>query len=185
MIIDINQQKVAIADKYRISINGQEVYRAARKLWRIFAEVDLFYRDEGEPRLTIKKRLSFFKPSYVIFVGGDAYRFTTRNFWKHVYLCDIGADHYEVYAHRGRKYSIFCNDRQVAWWDKDAVSVLAGDHYVITAADDADAAVLVAFCLIIDNYRSDEHDDKLVNYDVGNLLQAKKFDPYWQPRSRK
>ena len=105
MTIDIDQAKIALADKYRISIDGQEVYRAARKLWRIFAEVDLFYRDEGEPRLTIKKRLSFFKPSYDIFVGSNDFRFTTRSFWKHVYLCDIGNDHYEVYAHRGRKYA--------------------------------------------------------------------------------
>ena len=185
MIIDINQAKIALADKYRISINDSPVYRAARKLFRILPEVDLFFQDENEPRLTIKKRLSFFKPTYDIFVGSGVYRFTTRNFWKHVYLCTIANDQYAIYAHRGRKYSIFCNDRQVAWWDKEPVSIMAGDQYRITADDDADAAVLIAFCLIIDNYRSDEHDDKLVNYDVGNLLQAKKFDPYWQPRSRK
>lgn len=184
MIIDINQAKIALADKYKIYLNESQEpeYRAARKLFRIFAEVDLFTETGPEPGLTIKKKLSFFKPRYEIRMGGDAFNFNTVSFLKHHYQCDIGKDHYDIYGHRGRKFSIFRNDRQVAWWDKAAISWFAGDNYRIVCDDDANVEVLIAFCLIIDNFRSDEHDGKALNYDVGNLgFQAKKFDPAWQP----
>jgi hypothetical protein len=181
MIIDINQAKIAIADKYKVFVNEQEQYRAARKLWRILPEVDLFRLDDSEPRLTLKKRFSLIKASYDIRRGGDVFPFTTISVLKHHYTCTIGADRYDIYGHRGRKYSIFKNDRQVAWWDKAAVTWFAGDNYRITADNNADREALIAFCLIIDNFRSDDHNET-VSYDVGNLgFQAKKFDPEWQP----
>jgi uncharacterized protein YxjI len=185
MIIDIAQAKIAIADKYKIFVNGQEAYRAARKLWRFLAEVDLFTLDGHQPVLTIKKRFAFFKASYDVLIDDQAFPFTTRSLWKGVYHFDRGNDRYEIYAHRGRKYSIFRNDLQVAWWDKAAITVLAGDKYRITADDDADTELLIAFCLIVDNYASDDHDNDAVTYNVGNLLQAKKFDSAWQPRAGK
>lgn len=187
MIIDINQAQIALADKYRIYIDEQleADYRAARRLWRIFAEVDLFRGNDPDPRLTIKKQFAPFMASYEIRRGGDRYRFSTRSFWKHRYQCNAGADAYTVYGHRGRKYSIFKNDVQVGWWNKEAISWFAGDNYRIICDDDTDIELLIAFCLIIDNYRNDDHDGSTFNYDFGNLVQAKKFDTAWQPRARK
>ena len=186
MIIDINQAKIAVADKYKIYVGEQEAYRAARKLLRLFAEVNLFRMDDPEPRLTIKKKFSFLKAAYAIRRGGTSYDFTTQSILRDHYQCSLDRDLYDLYGHRGRKFSIYRNDTQVAWWDKEAVSWFAGDNYRIVADDDADAEILIAFCLIIDNYRSDDHDNDVVHVDIGKIgPQAKKFDPDWKPRTVK
>jgi hypothetical protein len=94
----------------------------------------------------------------------------------------VGSDNYDLYGHRGRKYSIYKNDIQVAWWDKNAVSWFSGDNYKITADKDCDVALIIFFCLIIDNFSY--HKKSIFNYSFGNIgFQAKMFDPAWQPKS--
>lgn len=185
MIIDINQSAFAVGDKYRITVDGREEYRAAQKLLRLFKQIDLFRLEESDPVLSIVRRGDFYKASYDVIIGSESYWFYGDSFWKPVFCCDMGNDRYDIYGHIGRKYSIFLDGRQIAWWEKNAVNFLSGDHYVITADDDATAAHLIAFCLVIDTWRSDRNDNKLFSFDIGSLLQAKKFDPSWQPNSRK
>jgi hypothetical protein len=61
---------------------------------------------------------------------------------------------YDIYGHRGRKYSIYKNDQQVAWWDKEAVGWFAGDNYKIFANANSDPELLISFCLVIGNFRT-------------------------------
>jgi hypothetical protein len=57
-------------------------------------------------------------------------------------------------------------------------------RYELKRSDNnVDVELLVSFCLLIDNYANDDHDNKLFSIDFGNLLfQARKFDPAWQPK---
>jgi len=184
MEININQKPISIGDKYKIFIDGQESYRAARKLFKLLPVVVLYKNDGDIPRITIRKRFTFFKASYVLKrEDSSILEFKTISFWKRHYQCLVGKDMYDVYGHRGRKFSIYKNDVQVAFWDKQAVSWFAGDNYMIMADKNSDAELLISFCLVIDNFRSDDHDGKALTVDIGGIgPQAKAFDSNWEPK---
>jgi len=184
MDIDINQAKISVGDKYKIFVDGQQTHNASRQLFRFLPVVNLYTLGDDRPRMTIAKKLSWFKAKYDITRWDDnILLFRTISFWKPQYRCQVGADTYMLYGHKGRKYSIYKNDVQIAWWDKEAVSWFAGDNYKIIADRDADIDLLISFCLIIDNFRSDDHDGKALTIDVGNIgFQVRKFDPSWQPK---
>jgi uncharacterized protein YxjI len=184
MEIDINQKKISIGDKYQIFIDGQQTHFASRKLWRLMPEINLFKIGDDSPRMTINKRLSWFRAKYDITRSDSKIlKFRTKSFWKHYYQCQSGSDNYDIYGHRGRKYSIYKNDVQVGWWDKKAVTWFAGDNYKITADKDCDVDLIISFCLVVDNFSSDDHDGNTVTFNVGNIgFQAKKFDENWLPK---
>ena len=185
MEIDINQKKISIGDKFQVFIDGLQTHHAAAKIFRVFAEINLFDMNSDFPLITIKKRFSFFRARYDISKrDGVHYRFITISFWKAHYQCTIGADVYDIYGHRGRKYSVYKNDCQVAWWDKKAVTWFNGDNYKIIADKNADTAFIIAFCLTIDNYSSNDKDKKAVNFNIGRIgPQARPFDPDWIPKN--
>jgi uncharacterized protein YxjI len=182
MEIDINQKKISFGDKYRIFINGQEEYKASTEHFRLLMVMHLDHYAQGR-RLTINKKFAFLKAKYDISIAsGQVLEFRTKSWWKKHYQCLHGADLYEIYGHRGRKYSVYKNDRQVAWWDKQAVTWFAGDNYKMVANNKADKELLIAFCLIIDNNSSNDN-DRAININLGHLgPQAKKFDRTWLPQ---
>jgi hypothetical protein len=132
--------------------------------------------------LTIKRRFAFFLAKYTITLSdGATLLFQTKSFWKGHYRCDHGGDRYDIYRHTGRKCSIYCNYRQIAWLDKKAVTWFNGDNYTIVADRNCNKELVIAFCLILDNYKSDGN-KRTLNIDIGRLgPQAKKFDKYWVP----
>ncbi|HVX50278.1 MAG TPA: hypothetical protein VHB48_08965 [Chitinophagaceae bacterium] len=185
MEIDVNQKKISIGDKYNIFTNGVQTHFASKRMFQWLAEIKLFTGGGDIPVIIIKRRFAFFKAKYTITrADGTVLPFITKSFWKRVYQCTGGNNIYTVYGHRGRKYSIFKNDVQVAWWSKSAVTWFNGDNYKILADNDCDATLLIAFCLIIDNYASnDEKNNNAVNVNVGSIgPQGKKFDANWQPK---
>jgi len=184
MEIVINQKKIAIGDKYRIFINQQPSHTASRQIFQLLAEILLFNDKENSPRITINKRLSWFKPKYDISRrDGTKLAFRTKSYWKLHYQCQSGIDCYDIYGHKGRKYSIYKNDTQVAWLTKSIITWLEGDNYHITADDDSDSDLLIAFCLIIDHTKGN-HGENALTINVGHVgFQAKKFNPQWLPKA--
>ena len=157
MQIDINQKKISIGDKYKIFTDGSQTHTASRVLFRFLPEVRLFNNDGDRARMTIRKKLTWVKPKYEITRWNNSVLFfKTISFWKRWYQCNCDGDIYDIYGHRRRKYSIYKNGIQVAWWDKKAVTWFAGDNYTIIANRDANAELLMTFCLIIDNCHSDK-----------------------------
>lgn len=183
MEININQKKIAIGDKYIIFVDGQQVYKASRKLLRWLPEIVLFTNDSDKARIIINKQFSFFKAHYYITRHDNSrFEFNTVSYWKRHYQCQTGADSYDIYGHRGRKYSVYKNDKQVAWWDKNAVTWFAGDNYKIIADTKIDRELVISFCLVIDNFSSEGKNGNAVTFNVGNIgPQAKAFDKTWQP----
>ena len=184
MEININQKKIAIGDKYQIFTDGVHTHKAAAKIFRIFAEINLFDLNSDFPLMIIKRRFAFFAAKFDITrKDGAAYELATKSFWKGHLQCICGQDLYDIYAHRGRKYSVYKNDRQVAWWNKDSVTWFAGDNYKITADKDCDKLLIISFCLAVDNYASNDKNKGAVNINIGRIgPQARKFDPSWQPK---
>ena len=185
MEIDINQKKISIGDKYQIFTDGQQTHFATRGLLQLLAEINLFEKNTvDKARMTINKRFTLFKAKYDITrLDNNILNFRTKSYWKSYYQCQCGDDTYDIFGHRGRKYSIYKNNIQVGWWDKKAVTWFAGDNYKIIADKDCDVNLIISFCLIVDNFSRNNHDGNAVTYDFGNIgFQAKKFDETWQPK---
>jgi len=183
MEIDINQKMISLGAEYHIHINGKEQYFATKKLFRFLSEIHLFDESGGRARYEIKKNWSWLMLSYnLIQYDKNVFEFRAVSFWKRHYACQIGADIFELYGHNGRKYSIYKNDKQIAWWDKNAVTWFSGDNYKIIANSSAEIELLICFCLIMDNKHSRNTNGNTVTYDLGNFgFQAKEFNPHWAP----
>ena len=182
MEIDINQKKISIGDKYQIYIDGVQRHNASSKIFRLFPEIELYEWDSQLPKIKINKRFSLFVPKYDLTKwDGAVYEFRTKSFWKGHYQCIVGFDVYDIYSHRGRKYSIYKNDTQIAWWTKEAVTWFGGDNYKIIADNNCDYNLIISFCLVIDNCKS--KNEGAINIDIGKIgPQAKMFDPEWRPK---
>jgi hypothetical protein len=183
MEIDINQNKISVRDKYQIFIDGQQRHNATSKLFRLFPEIELYEWDSELPRMRINKKFGFLAANYDLTKSdGKVYEFRTKSYWKGHFQCMYDADIYDIYAHRGRKYSVYKNDIQVAWWTKQAVSWFNGDNYKIIADRNCDYNLVISFCLIIDNYSSEGNKGTL-NVNIGRIgPQVKKFNANWQPQ---
>jgi uncharacterized protein YxjI len=182
MRIDINQHRISIGEKYDVFIDGQASYCAASSLFRILRVIDLYTVDGDMPLLTIKRRLSFIIRKYDILRKGDLYPFSVLKFWRRHFRCLVGRDIYDIYGHRSRKFSIYKNDVQVAWWEEASVTWFKGDNYAMLADNEADREILIAFCLIID----DSHSRKkhgAVNVHLGYIgPEDRAFNPSWTPK---
>jgi hypothetical protein len=95
----------------------------------------------------------------------------------------VNGDTYDIYGHKGRKFSIYKNNVQIAWWDKNLMALFAGDQYKIIADSDCDKELIVTFCIIIDQFKDDGSKGEL-NLDFGNVIvpEVKPFDPTWRPK---
>ena len=185
MEIGINQKKISICAKYKIFIDGQQTYIASTKPFRLLSEINLFELACGSPKYTIKKKLTFFKIAFDLTKwDNNVFEFRTKKIWKKSYYCQVGQDFYEIFGHKGRKYSVYKNNAQIAYWDKVAVSWFNGDNYKIITDKDSDYELIISFCLIIDNYFSKNNNGNTVTIDFGNIgPQDKKFNPVWKPNS--
>ncbi len=185
MEIDINQKMISVGDKYQVFIDGKQTHYASRAFLQLMPEILLFEMESKRPKMTIDKEQSFLKTKYSITRwDNNILVFESVSILKLVYQCDCGEDHYELYGHYGRKYSIFKNGSQVAWWEKKGVSWFSGDNYKIIADIDCNVLLLISFCLIVDNF-SDQGVPAggIVNFDLGNIgFSAKKFDESWQAK---
>jgi len=184
MEIDINQKKISIGDKYQIFTDGSQTHRAAAKIFRIFSEINVFDVNGDVEEITIKRRFAFFVAKYDIAKkDGSIYELVTKSFWKSHLQCTAGMDVYDIYNHRGRKSSVYKNDKQVAWWDHAAVSWFNGDNYKIIADKGCDKLLIISLCLAVDNYASNDKEKSAVNFNIGRMgPQARAFDPNWQPK---
>lgn len=162
----------------------KETHFTSIETFRGLPEIELFKNGSDGPRYVIRKNRSFFKTSYDLTKWDNSIlEFRTKSVWKGHYLCSDGQDYYEIFAHRGWKYSVFRNDSQIAYWDGDTDSLVSGDKYIILADRDADVELLIAFCLVLDNNESANIDGNIMTIDFGNLgMQARKFDETWQPK---
>jgi uncharacterized protein YxjI len=184
MEIDIHQKKISISDKYKIFVNGQQTHTASAKLFRWLSEIHLLELGDSKPKYVIKKKWTLFKVAFNLTKwNNNVFEFRTKKIGERYYCCHVGQDLYEIFGHRGRKYSVYKNNVQIAYWDKKAITWFNGDNYKIIADKDSDYELIISFCLIIDNFFSNNNDNNTMTVDFGNIgPQTKKFDPAWQPK---
>ena len=183
MEIIINAKAVSFTDSYEIAIDGKAgCYSAKRKLVDFDWVIQLMEKGNERPRMAMNKISSNSIHSYDITRWDNnvlAFRPNGNN-----YFCQCGDDQYDIYVHKGRKYSIFKNDVQIAFWDKNAESWFSATHYKLVADNDCDFELLICFCIIADNFTKDENGGSGVfNIDLGSHGTGfKEFDLNWRPK---
>ena len=102
--------------------------------------------------------------------------------WTQVYKCEGAGETYTLYVHRGLKFSIFKDDRQIAAFTKNLVVLGSGNCYEIRMDSDVDALLIVCMVITLNSAEFDE-DKETVSVDFGNIgPQGRKFDDSWEPR---
>jgi hypothetical protein len=180
MQIIINQAKVSLHQKYKVSIGSEEKYIATKKLFRLLSEIELKYTQSDSVRLTIKRQWEWFKYSYDISESPySVYEFRTISFWKNHYQCLVGADKYEIFGHKGRKHSVYLNDKMIGYWELGAVTWFEGDVYKIHVNKHVNVELIVAFCILLDDAKQDNKRGTL-SLNLGWFgPQAREFDTTW------
>jgi len=177
--ITIQERAFAFRSEYDISTPDRNYY-ARKKLFSIRAKVELM---TGEDRVVATIRsLSFFRSRYDFELSdGNVYRFRCEKFWKGVYACEGNEERYHLYQHKGLRYSIFQDDRQIAAITKNRLVVGKGNRYEIQLNDDANVAIVICLALTI-NTSQDDDDHSTVTIDFGNIgPEDRKFDESWEP----
>jgi hypothetical protein len=185
MNIDIQQEKISIGARYDVLVDGQQSHSAASRFPRIRAVIDLVTTPSRAQTLTIRRRFALFKADYdIVLPDGKVAQFRTQSYWQKHFQCTCGADNYDIYGHRGRKFSVYKNDVQVAWWERNSITFFKGDSYRIVTESGPVHLMVIAFCLIIDNYSNSDGSSNMITINFGSLIGgARPFDPSWAPRA--
>lgn len=180
MEININQEKFSIGNKYKVFVDGTEKYFASTKLFKLFAEINLQENQSETTVFSLKRKWSWMKYSYDFSNSkSQIFEFRTISIWRRHYVCVVNADKYEIFGHKGRKYSIYKNNLMIAYWELGKVSWFDGDTYKLIANNDIDVPLIISFCLCIDNATQD-HKKQAFNWNIGWFgPQEKEFDSMW------
>ena len=86
-----------------------------------------------------------------------------------------------MYVHKGLKYSIFQDDRQIAAFSRNSLVIGKGNQYDIRINDDANELVVICMVLTV-NTTSNDDNKETVSYDFGNIgMEDRPFDTSWEP----
>ncbi|MFM2284893.1 MAG: hypothetical protein RLZZ543_390 [Bacteroidota bacterium] len=153
-------------------INGQRCFIAVSKLFRFRSEINVEANNVSDTHFTIKQQWNFIGPNYSIQLGETPpVLFTTRSAVHLHFECVHGKDIYTLYGHKKRRYSVFKNGIQIAAWRHELVTWFDGDNYTIEAENECCKELITAFCLIIDNYYSNQQ---------GAILRLNLFKFAWK-----
>lgn len=179
MDIEIRQDKASIGDTYQIFTSTKRTHSAFTILREGFIVLHLQKFPSDQIILTIEGLIGIFGPKYLIEKGSHTYLFKTVSWYKGHYQCEVGDKMYDIYAHDELKYSVYCNQTMIAFWQGQAIVLLEGDKYKITLNANADKALIIAFCLIIDRYYHNEN--STFSFNLGRFFpETKLFDKDWQ-----
>jgi hypothetical protein len=166
-------------------MEGQLTHFASQHLFQAHRQLQLFAGEATtRPRLTLQQQPTWFHLRYHITRWDrNVLVFRTESAWRNHYQCRYGADLYDIYGHRGTKYSVYKNATQIAWWQQARVTWFEGDNYKLWADEGSDAELLLAFCLILDESASSGEDQNTLTINFGAIgPQARVFDKTWQPK---
>lgn len=181
MRITIKQHIISFGSQYKIFVDKkEELYAETDMLTK--AIINVYKPDHLETYFRILKSLYFNYPKYKVEMpNGERLKLESKNLWKTRYQLKKGNDVYDLYCHKGRKVSIFQNHKQIAYWEKEAISYVAGDNYEIVANKDSEKELLIAFCLILDHIHS-RGTGSVFNVDFGLIFkEQKRFNEKWKP----
>jgi uncharacterized protein YxjI len=180
MEVTIQERTLSFRSEYEIETPGS-FYSAQKAIFSFPAKIKLQSSDK-RILANIKGRFSFFRERYDFALSdGRVFHFWCEKRWKRVFDCKGDKDSYRLYGHKGLKYSIFQDDRQIAAFTKNRIVIGKGNQYEISLNDDADVIVIICMVLAI-NTSEDDDNNATVTIDVGSIgPEERPFDDRWQP----
>jgi uncharacterized protein YxjI len=177
--ITIQERSLSFRSEYEIETPGS-YYFAQKAIFSFPAKINLQSSDE-RILANIKGRFSFFRERYDFRLSdGRVFHFWCEKRWKRVFDCEGDKVSYRLYGHKGLRYSIFEDDRQIAAFAKNRVVIGKGNQYEISLNDDADCIVII--CMVLAVNTSEDDDNGTVTIDVGSVgPEERPFDERWQP----
>lgn len=181
MEILIQKKKFTILDRYEVLKEGTRIFEAITEIVDFQSVINLYENDKQRPVMSIVRNSEMFEYSY------DITRWDNNviNFRK----CDEGfqfyceGDKYNLVKNLGRKYSIYKNDVQVAYWDKAELNYFGANKYTMICDIDVSIELVVSLCLIVDNFSKDKSGGGVISVDFGYIgEEAKPFDVNWTPK---
>jgi hypothetical protein len=178
--VTIKERKLTLLSEYDISAAGTNYY-ARKQFTFLFNKLQL-RTEAGEVVAGMQSRFSFFRSKYDFQLSdGRLYHFQCENLWKNVYVCEREAECYQLYQHKGLKFSIFRNQTQIAAFTKNRIVIGNGNRYEIRMNSDADV-VLVICMVLVQNTADNDHNRATITFDVGNIgPEDRPFDKFWEP----
>jgi uncharacterized protein YxjI len=179
MDVSIQERKFSFRSEYDISSPGIRYY--AQKAFFSFNSKLQLRTEGGEIKAAIRRRFPFLLRYDFELSEGRLYRFRCEKFWKGVFLCEGAGGCFRLYQHKGRKWSIFQNDRQIAAFTKNRLVIGKGNSYEIRMNADADAVVVICLTLTVNTAEHDD-DNATVTIDLGNIgPEDRPFNESWEP----
>jgi hypothetical protein len=177
--ISIQERKFSFRSEYDISTPDANYY-AQRAFFSFGAKLQL-QAEGGRTLVLIRGRFPFFTRYDFEFSDGRFYRYRCEKFWKRVFVCEGQGETLRLYQHRGCRWSIFQNDRQIAAFTKNRITIGKGNEYDVRMNADADVLVVICLTLTLNTAENDD-DNATVTIDLGNIGPADRpFDESWQP----
>jgi len=184
MLITVKQRKWTFSSKYDISCVKGNFY-AEKKLFSLFEKLKL-YDENGDVVARIQKYLSLIS-KYDFYIGKDIYQFRTEKIWKGVFSCNGNKEEYKLLRHKGKNYSLFEGEEQIAGFNKNTFTVGKGDTYSIEANDEVNIYLLLCIVLIVDNSENNtKNNPSTLTIDFGNIgPEEQPFNYAWKPDKKK
>lgn len=177
MIIKIEQSFLSFKDKYAIYLNDVLKYRAKSSFFQLPGKTNLgLYNLEDYKYFSIQRLSPFYFEYNLLLDDETTIEIRVISGISFHYSFEYENSKFEIFGHTGRKFSIFQNNIQIAWFEK----ALMVDFYELTTNENAPIEILIGFILAFDIHY---HPDSNFYIDLGNIgRNLKPFNESWLPK---
>jgi hypothetical protein len=126
---------------------------------------------------------SFLRSSFTIDLAGRGiYKYHTEKLWKGVDICEGDGGPFHLYAHKGVRYSIFQNDKQIAAFSRNRFIIGNGREFDLRVNSGVNLPLIISMVLCLNTEDDDDETNSTFTYDFGQLgPEDRKFDETWRP----
>jgi hypothetical protein len=181
MEITIEQRIWAIGAKFDIETPAGS-YSASKNFFSVLTGFQIS-DPQDQIIAQLRSSFSFFRPQFTITLAdGRNYLLANQSFLTGTYTCEGNNEKYVIYSHRGRQFSVFKNEQQIAAFAHQAVTMFNGNVIDIRADDNVDIGLLVSIVLCIEAPQDQNNGQQGVSFDIGKIgPEERPLDPSWQP----
>jgi uncharacterized protein YxjI len=189
MKIEVVQKTGLFGELYNIAVNGKKSFNVKGNTFPFITSFEL-YNSSNRLLISIFKCFFSIKPKYKFFFNDESlgvqkepFIFRNTNYFKNSYLCEYKGSKYEVFIHKGLKYSVFKNEIQVASFVSDRVNFLDEDGFLMECNNDSPKELFSTFIIILDSIYGKNliSFGGFLRYKTGALFEVKPFDDNWNP----
>jgi hypothetical protein len=171
------QQK---SNNSNISINDREIYYTTDNKGFFVQKISLCR--SSDKQMVLEGYCRLLPPKFKIILSDTTdLAFKPDGMQALNYICRKDSNQYAIFQHKDRKHSIFCNEKQIAYFDKTEISTFGADSYTLIADHDADIELLLGFLIVL-HIINGSSKQNMYTKDIGNIWEKRPFDSTWKPK---